>query len=535
MKRAILALSALSVGVAGIGGGVAACSSSSSNGSTSDAGTGGTGDSAVAMEGGLGGFQPEIACTDSIASVYAAPGDVSGLANGAIIKCAADKDLTIADMTSAVDVDDGGNYAYSGAAFTSAAHQYRILYKTTRGDPANSPGYSSALLLVPAKPRLGFGNPLPVIVASHGSRGQAANCAPSVDNAAAQYVEEDFQHLVYPLVGLGFAVIAPDNAGYANFGGAGNPIAAYDDVVDVGRSVLDGARAMRNVIPHSVTQQVVLVGHSQGGYTALAALSQAETYGADGVISAVAVYSPLWLSQRTWAAVFADTTDYAFSKSSVGVVSIWYHYTHAALLDGPDAALELFTPEAGAAVQNFVNNTCWQASYPGLMAAGASANDIFSQSYINAITLAAVPPPNGTGDCSSVSGASAALCNKWLGRMTADYPHLMGGATKVPILLYYADNDVEIPPNGMQCVFNRLTGDKTNYQVCYDSNPVGHTGVLAENGSYVTDWIAQQTIPDAGAPQGGHCGKLAPNDAGVPQILNEDGGVWACDPLISSQ
>src|ERR1035438_134185 len=45
-----------------------------------------------------------------------------------------------------VDVaDDAGNRAYTGPAFTSGAHVYRILYRTTRGnnaDPTKSlPGY----------------------------------------------------------------------------------------------------------------------------------------------------------------------------------------------------------------------------------------------------------------------------------------------------------------------------------------------------------------------------------------------------------
>ena len=74
---------------------------------------------------------------------------------------------------------------------------------------------------------------------------------------------------------LSYAVLAPDLAGYANFGAAGNPPSAYDDALDVGRSTVDGVRALRNVIPHSLTAQVVLTGHSQGGYTAMAGLAGA--------------------------------------------------------------------------------------------------------------------------------------------------------------------------------------------------------------------------------------------------------------------
>ncbi len=39
------------------------------------------------------------------------------------------------------------------------------------------------------------------------------------------------------LVAAGFAVIAPDLAGYANFGAAGNPPSAYASAADVGVAV----------------------------------------------------------------------------------------------------------------------------------------------------------------------------------------------------------------------------------------------------------------------------------------------------------
>jgi len=65
-------------------------------------------------------------------------------------------------------------------------------------------------VLLPDTPRAGT---LPVVVASHGSRGQAGICAPSMLNAAAADVNADFIHQVYPLVGFGYAVIAPDSPG----------------------------------------------------------------------------------------------------------------------------------------------------------------------------------------------------------------------------------------------------------------------------------------------------------------------------------
>jgi pimeloyl-ACP methyl ester carboxylesterase len=535
MRRAVVAVCLSVVTGSGVGGALGACSSSSGGSATGgDASTLGDG---FGSEGGVGTFEPEIACTDTIASVYADPGDVSDKPIGAILKCAKDQDLSAAQMTAAMAVTtDGGGSAgeipYSGTPLTSGAHVYRVLYRTTRGNTAA--GYSSATLLLPETPRLGVGARLPVIVSAHGSRGQAGPCAPSLDNEAGAYVQEDFQHQIYPLVGLGFAVIAPDLAGYANFGGTNNPPPTYSNRLDVGQSFLDGARALRNVIPSSVTDQVFLTGHSQGGSTALNALSLADTYGSGGVIAGVALYSPLWFSQVGYAGIFELPQDFTLDSGSIAApVSIWWHYTESYLLDGPDAALELFSPEAGAVVQSFVNNDCWSPSYPDLQAAGNTANDFFSQTYQSAITTAAIPIL-GDGTCSTGTKAEIALCNTWIGRMKADWPHLTGGAAKVPILIYYADNDTTLPPDYVQCVFNRLTSDQANYQVCYDENPVGHPGVVSENASNVVDWIASKTVADGGTPSLTHCSTLPASDAGVPLLPAPDGGVESCYNLLST-
>jgi len=527
MNRAALALGLVTL-TAAAGGVGAACSSSSSKSSPgTDSGTGS--DSPVVEgggEGGAGGFSPTLPCTDSIASVYGDPGDVTSLAKGAIIKCAHDQDLTASALLALAQAQDANmTPPYKGAPFTSGAHIYRVLYRTERGDPANSPGYSSALVLLPDTPRAGT---LPVVVASHGSRGQAANCAPSMLNVAAADVNADFIHQVYPLVGFGYAVIAPDLAGYANFGAAGNPPSAYADTQDVGKSTLDGVAALRNVLPAaSLMQKIVIVGHSQGGQTALSALAIAGTYPVSGTIAAVAVYSPLWFSQRAWAAIFLEPSNYSLAQSSAGTVSLWYHYTHTTLLDGPDSGFPIFNPATFPVVQSFVQNDCWAESYPDLLEAGTSANDFFTTAYTTAIGLAATPI--GNGNCSS---DTTGTCATWIARMTADWPHLTGPAATTPILLEYANDDTTITPDVMQCVFNRLSSDSAKYQVCYDTDPVGHSGSVSDNSDYVADWIAEQTL--GGAAPTETCGALTANAQGIPQ-LEGDAGAIPCNDLLSTQ
>lgn len=544
-RRTTLALCVVALTASGAAGGMAACSSSSSgnpgSGSSSGGGSEASTDGPAVM-----GLVPEVACTDSIDSVYADPGDVSSQPKGAILKCAHDTDLTAAQLTALTQAEvDAGNPPYMGKAFTSGAHVYRVLYRTERGDPNNSPGYSSALLLLPETPRAGAGNQLPVVVAAHGSFGLAPGCAPSKNAAVeslsptnGQYTQADYFHLVYPLVGLGYAVIAPDYAGYANFGGANNPPPTYDDTLDNGKSVLDAARALRKLIPSSVSQQAVIVGHSEGGSAALSALSIASSYGLDGVLAGVAVYSPLWFSRRAYGAVLTVPSLATFAPN--GAVSMWYHWSHSALLDGPDAAFELFQQSKESTLQQFFGQDCWAYSYPTLAQNGAmNADDYFDPAYVQAITPA-LSPILGTGSCGD-AGAAAQECQTWVDRMTADWPHLDGGAAQVPLLLWYAHNDEALPPDYMQCVLNRLAQDGVKATYCYDptsgllgGQAEGHAYAVTDNVDYVADWIAHETLPDAGAPTE-PCQPIAPNDAGIPQLYDDEGGVVSCYKYIPNQ
>jgi predicted esterase len=505
---------------AGLAGGAAACSSSTKGGAVGDAGPR------------PAALMPVLPCTDSIASVYADPGDVSSLPKGAVLRCAHDGDLTASALLAAARATGEGGEApppwkpappYGGHPFPSGARIYRVLYRTERGDPQRTPGYSSALVLLPDTPRA---DALPVVVASHGSRGQAARCAPSLQDPAAWDVNPDFIHQVYPLVGFGYAVIAPDLAGYANFGGANNPPSAYADALDVGKSTLDAVAALRHVLPAaSLTQQIALTGHSQGGHTALSALALSGSYPVSGTIAAVAVYSPLWFSQHAWASIFLLPQTFGFAQNSAGVVSLWYHATHATLLDGPDAGADgIFDPAKLETLRSFVESDCWTESYPDLVDAGASANDFFTPAYVSALGTPSSPFGSGCkGD---------PVCTTWLARMTADWPHLTGPAAKTPILVVYANDDTTITPDVMQCVYNRLSVDGANYRVCYDPDPVGHAGVVSENSEYVVDWIAQQTLGGPAPTEA--CGALHPNAAGVPQLVGDAGAV-RCNGQLSTQ
>ena len=431
------------------------------------------------------GLTLALACSDSIDSVYGDPGTLPA-DKGDIIKCAHDRDLTVSDITTTLQADTSQDYppatnlGYTGKPLTSGAHIYRVSYRTERGDTNNTPGYTSAELLIPDTPRAAS---LPIMVASHGSRGQGASCTASLETDAGWDVNGDYVALSLSLVGFGYAVLMPDLPGYANYGAPNNPASAYASAADVGKATLDGARAMTKLFSSGLAKQTVLVGHSQGGHTALSALAMAGSYGDPTLpVTAVAVYSPLWFSEATWGALLFEADSYPIADlPSANAVSVWYHYTHANLLDGPDAGSALFQASKVAAIQNFVNNDCW-GSWNDLIEAGTSLADLFDPAFISS-----VGKPAGLG---SPCPKSDAVCATWAARYAADRPHL---STQVPILIEYGANDTTIDPTRMACVTDRLKSDSVAYTFCLDPS-VGHQGIVRAHADYVADWIAAQTL-----------------------------------------
>jgi pimeloyl-ACP methyl ester carboxylesterase len=470
----LLVLAASSAGL------VSACSEETPAPLTAPDGGGGDGGSALST--------PSNACTDAVDSIYGDPGALSAdpAARGNIVKCAKDAPITKDALQAKVN-----ELGYAGKPLTSGAQVYRVSYRTERGDAASTPSVSSAIVYIPDVPRAAK---LPVVVAGRGSRGQAAACAVSKFDASQSGINGDAYRMVYPLVGAGYAVILSDLAGYANFGAAKNPPSAYAQATDVGRSTLDSGRALKKLFP-SLDDKVVLVGHSQGGHSALASLALVDTYGTAAPIVGVAVYAPLWLSQRSWGAVLSSIgRDFPVEASAAPAVSVWYHYTQAELLDGPGEGKKLFAASKADAIESFVKNTCWDQKAAVLKPLGTYAEEYFDPAFVAAV---AKPSLGIVGDCP----ATDAVCLKWKARYSSDRPHLTGKAASTPILLAYGGKDTTIPPGRMKCALDRLREDNAQLSVCVDPD-TDHGGVVSSKADYVSDWIARVAL---GAPAPAAC------------------------------
>jgi pimeloyl-ACP methyl ester carboxylesterase len=451
--------------------------------------------------------EPAVGCGDAMDAIYGDPGSVPAMdqsQRGAIVKCNKAADVSAETMQAR-----SGAFGYVGKPFTSGARVYRVLYRTTRGDAAGTPGFSSAIVFIPTVQRA---NRLPLIVAARGTQGQAAACAISKKDPSAE--GNDFARLAFPLVGNGYAVIIPDLAGYANYGAPGNPPSGYAQFADVGKSILDGSHALKKLYPQ-LRSQTVLVGHSQGGHSALSALSLADSYGAEGAIAGVAVYAPLWLSQRSWGAILdvgvAESLHYSIAEAPLpNAVSVWYHYTEAELLDGPGEGKKLFRDDKADKVKEFIDNVCLKSKYEELEALGQYSYALFKEEFTQQVAHNAA----FGGTCEPGS-----LCEKWLKRYSQDRPHLTGTAAKVPILSLYGGKDTTIPPDRMQCGFKRLEQDEANLTICFEPE-ANHSTIIDKRGEYVASWIdsiangapAPAACPASFEDLNVACNPIPPND-----------------------
>lgn len=147
----------------------------------------------------------------------------------------------------------------------------RVLYKTT-----NRTGKAIAVsgtVLVPNAPWVGLGS-RPVIGYAPGTQGMADRCAPS------RQLSEGIEYEgigIEALLLRGYAVAMPDYEGLGTVG-----IHTYMDRVSQGRATLDVVRAAQHSgTGLSPTSPVGLMGYSQGGGAAAAAVELASTYAPD--------------------------------------------------------------------------------------------------------------------------------------------------------------------------------------------------------------------------------------------------------------
>jgi dienelactone hydrolase len=304
-------------GDAGVGGEAGSGGDAGQGGSSGDGGTAGAGGAGTGGNAGTGGdggsagattkpTDPEdkdttlahlvSACNHPLdATFYEAatpPAPWSASERGATVRCGYDRLIPLKEIQDHL-AEQGG----SEVPVFTAVHRLRTVYWTE--DSAGKPILTSATLFLPEQ-RIAEG-PAPLVVLAHGSVGVADKCAPSREEPDGFH--KDWRTLAYKLAGRGWVALMPD------YPGLGTPGAhAWMLSAEEGHSLLDATRSARKLTkPGFLSAKNLIVGHSQGGHAAISAQALHEAYGAEGELTAVLAYAPVWFSQASWGALMTST------------------------------------------------------------------------------------------------------------------------------------------------------------------------------------------------------------------------------------
>ena len=165
---------------------------------------------------------------------------------------------------------------------TDGASRTDFVLYSSKSYPRNGKAVVSGTVSYPEgnAPRGGW----PVISWAHGTTGLADKCAPSKGGDQGSYGGAEL--LIKSWLEDGYAVVATD------YEGLGTPtVHPYLQGTSEGRGVLDIVRASRMLSP-SLSKNVVIAGHSQGGHAALFAAGLAKGWVKDFSHKGTVAYAP---------------------------------------------------------------------------------------------------------------------------------------------------------------------------------------------------------------------------------------------------
>lgn len=450
-------------------------------------------------------------CTDDLDTVVVPPAELSkydAAHRGEVVRCAPDRAFSIKEIKSTLEADQ-----FLDVDVRSSVRVYQVAYRTDR--LVGEEGLTTALVFLPDRPIAAHP---PVVVAAHGFIGTSDACRFSREFPLTTG-DVNAKGMMLALSGFGYPVVAPDYPGWGVAGAAATVFSSDDEA----HSVLDGTRALHQLLaPGATSDQVVLVGHSQGGHAVLSAQALAGSYGLEGRIVATVSFAPLWLPVRVWGAVLSPAAGFTTANNAQLIgLAMYYFNTHANLYDGPDANLALYQADTRDAVAKLADPSApciadvpegaRAFSTKSLSALGATTSDFFDPEFLASVGLCGI-----TGD----PNCSTEPAKTWIERFRADRPKSDPNAGD--ILLWQGGQDELATPAFSKCAIDKITSDlrepaaTARLSVCGDRT-ADHNAVL-RNIPWTARWIASRTL---GSPEPEDC-------AGIEALQPQDGGTLAC-------
>lgn len=400
-----------------------------------------------------GGLPPPMECDDALGDVYVTPPDLppgTAADRGAIVRCAEESVLSSADLASGL-----ARALVTGIEPRGGAQVYRIAYRTTRRSPdapgGETPALGTARVIVPDAP---FATPAPIVVAAHGTAGIADVCAPS-------RIPTALESMVLPWVARGWPVIAPDYAGLGNEG-----IQGYGDNDDTARSVLDAARALLALLPEgSLSGQVVLTGHSQGGGAVLSSHALSGTYGEGLDIALVIPFAPGWPIERNVNGYRFPAALTTFGGGAPAAIAALFLYAWHGRTFGDARAGEGFPAARRDAIVAALERDCIFQLALSIPAAAPTFGDLVDPTLREGLLACA-----DGGACTGNAQRLWDFLDANILRVSADGP---------PVVMFAGTADTLATAAEVACVARHLEQDGIRPRTCVDTST--HFDILSRN------------------------------------------------------
>lgn len=402
--------------------------------------------------------RPAIACSDALGDVYVAPkvlAPMSPALRGDVVRCAPKGDLAPSEVQARLDAKGIATKALYGV------HEYRIAFRTLRSD--GTPAISTARVLLPAA----TASEQAVLVA-HPTDGIADACAPSKKDGAND-------ELALAWATLGRPVIVPDYVGLGTDG-----VQGYLDGVEQGQTILDGGRALDDLLAHGPFARVLVVGYSQGGGAALSAQALEKSYGTSGELVGVVAFAPEWpidLKSFGYASLLASpnqlTVTTGLSKSSIAVLRAYAYFANRV---GPTHATDGFPSAKRAGFQNAIESLCLVPLGGYLQGTAPKLGDLVDDEL-----------RTGLLQCIATNGATCAGAAKgYWSFLRANV--LASDPTGAPVVIVQGLLDQILPAaEEASCIREKMIADGLTPQVCVDGTAT-HQSIVDAQGSFGLAW-----------------------------------------------
>jgi pimeloyl-ACP methyl ester carboxylesterase len=393
-------------------------------------------------------------CTDTKDSIYETPLDLPPMENslkGQIVGCYEDKTVSANDASQILSL-----LTVADTTTSHSATRYVISYRTYRAPGV--PGIGTAQVYIPETlPH----TPSPLIVIAHGTVGLADACAPSIT--------EGIQTMILPFANNGYPVIAPDYAGMGNAG-----IQGYSDPKDTGFSVLDAARALRSLLPaYYLSEDIYIIGHSQGGGACYQALANEPTYGIGGTLKAIIpIAGKYQYDDEIPIYPYKYPSLIPVDGGTFTTVLMAYAFGYNQL--GPGHELDLFASDKRTAIQDLITQKCVygiQAALPSIANTYAELLDpTFLNSVVNCLEGSTCTDPGAT-------------YTNW---MQAKYIPFTN--TTVDVLVVQGMNDTRCTPTNQACVVQAVQSQGITPTLWLEES-ADHTTIVTQKIGLIRDWV----------------------------------------------